>query len=74
MVSSNIVFLIVWVFFFFREIERRLLLKFSKVYLYLCLCKNERKMEERKKALDVIHSNLDSSIQLTEVIESIKFH
>ena len=44
-IVSNLTFFIFWFFFMYIEVKSMLIMKFGKVYTYLCLCRESNRLE-----------------------------
>jgi len=49
-VGINVFFFLFWIYKMYHEIRVMAILKYSKVYLALCLCFNQKRLAIEKKA------------------------
>jgi hypothetical protein len=56
-VFANTYFLLIWVYKMYLEMRAILIKKMKFVYLYLCLCGNDRKYEQLKKEVMLEEEN-----------------
>lgn len=52
-ISANATFFIYWIYKMIDEAANTLRTKFEKIYLYICLCGNKRRLEEQKKQREI---------------------
>jgi predicted permease len=45
-IVSNLTFFIFWFYFMYIEVKSMLIMKFGKVYTYLCLCRESTRLEK----------------------------
>ena len=54
---SNLNFFLFWIYYFAFELKEEVIKKYGKVYLFLCLCGNQAKLEQLQKDILIQEEN-----------------
>lgn len=69
---SNFAFILYWTFMVYFELKSMLIKKFTKIYLWLCLCGNSFKLGQLRGQIDIQEENEILREKYVEILNSLE--